>query len=66
VKCPVKANLLRDFRRARCNLVGVVGRKAFHIFDLTHMTWICSSNSLGYETMMPEDQEDDFFGPDDD
>ena len=32
-----------------CELYGVVGRRAFHIFDKTHMTWVCCSKLLGYQ-----------------
>ena len=45
---PDKRELLKDCRRKHSELIGVVGRKAFHIFDKTAMTWICSSEALGY------------------
>lgn len=45
---PEKQAILRDCRRKRSELIGVVGRIAFHIFDKSAMTWICSSESLGY------------------
>ena len=43
-----KRELLKSLARKRCSLLGVVGRRAFHIFDATHRTWICSSKELGY------------------
>lgn len=48
VESPAKRALLKDLTRKRCELVGVVGRNAFHIFDKTNRTWICSSKAHGY------------------
>jgi hypothetical protein len=43
----------------RCDLIGIKGRKALHIFDKTYMTWICSSTKLGFETLLPSTYSDD-------
>lgn len=42
-----------------CDLIGIMGRKALHIFDKTYMIWICSSTKLGYETLLPSTYSDD-------
>ena len=44
-----KKQLLLKLSLQRCQLIGIVGRRAFHIFDKTHRTWICSSRALGYK-----------------
>ena len=44
-----KKQLLLRLSLQRCQLIGIVGRRAFHIFDKTHKTWICSSKKLGYK-----------------
>ena len=46
-----KRQLLRGLTKRHCELYGVVGRRAFHIFDKTHKTWICSSKALGYQLL---------------
>lgn len=51
VKDISKRNLLKDYSKRNCDLIGIVGRKAFHIFDKTHRTWICSSKNLAYEKL---------------
>jgi hypothetical protein len=61
-----KKRLLRDCMIKRCDLIGVVGRKAFHVFDKTYMTWICSSANLGYEKLLPADSDDDSWSDDSD
>jgi len=43
-----KQRLLKDLKKKRCELLGVVGRRAFHIFDSTHRIWITNSLELGY------------------
>ena len=43
-----KQQLLKDLKRQRCELIGIVGRRAFHIFDKTNRTWISNSLALGY------------------
>lgn len=42
-----KRQHLRGLAGESCELIGVVGRRAFHVFDKRHMTWICSSKDLG-------------------
>ena len=49
VKSENKKLLLRGLTKKNCELYGVIGRRAFHIFDKTHLTWICSSKVLGYQ-----------------
>lgn len=51
VRSEKKRQLLRGLTKQHCELIGVVGRRAFHIFDKTHMTWICSSKALGYQML---------------
>jgi hypothetical protein len=51
VQSEKKRQLLRGLTKQHCELYGVVGRRAFHIFDKTHMTWICSSKALGYQML---------------
>ena len=58
VSSEIKKMLLRDCKKKRCDLIGIVGRKALHIFDKTYMTWICSSAKLGYETLLPTADSD--------
>lgn len=55
-----KRDLLLDCKNKHCNLIGIVGRVAFHIFDETYMTWICSSEALGYEHLLPDVHESDW------
>ena len=44
-------------------MVGVVGRRAFHIFDKIKCRWICSTRTLAYEKLAdglkPEMEEDE-------
>jgi hypothetical protein len=47
-------------------MFGVVGRRAFHIFDKTHMTWVCSSKALGYQRNAPDMQLDPETGEEED
>jgi len=44
-----------------CDLVGIVGRRAFHVFDRTNLKWVCSSRALGYQTLAeaPQDKGSD-------
>ena len=51
---------MNNLTKKNCELVGIVGRKAFHIFDKTHRTWICSSRALGYDKIFGGDQDDWF------
>jgi hypothetical protein len=55
-----KCDLLIDLSKQKCELIGVVGRKAFHIFDKTNMTWIANIRALGYQELaeIPEPGSD--------
>ena len=59
VSSEIKKMLLRDCKKKRCDLIGIMGTKALHIFDKTHMTWICSSTKLGYEILLPSTYSDE-------
>lgn len=48
VKSVKNRTLLKDLSQQKCELYGIIGRRAFHIFDKTHMVWICNSKKLGY------------------
>ena len=39
--------------------MGIIGRRAFHIFDKTHRTWITSTKKLGYQKLAKISQDDD-------
>ena len=39
---------LRELSKLKCELIGVVGRNAFHVFNKTNMSWIISSKELAY------------------
>jgi hypothetical protein len=54
VPCQKKRDLLMDIRREKCDLVGVIGRHAFHIFDKTNRLWIANIEKLGYLTLAEE------------
>jgi hypothetical protein len=47
-----RQSILKDLLKKKCELIGVVGRNAFHIFDKTNLTWFCSIKALGYETLI--------------
>ena len=57
-----KRQQLRDLSRKKCHLMGIVGRRAFHIFDKTHRTWICSTKKLGYQKLAKISQDKDSDG----
>ena len=44
---------------AKHNRGGVVGRRAFHIFDKTNRTWITNSKELGYQKLAEIQQDND-------
>ena len=46
-----KLDLITGLKNRKCELIGVIGRHAFHIFDKTHATWISHNEELGYVTM---------------
>ena len=41
----------QDLRSKNRELIGVVGRQAFHIFDKTNLTWISHTEMLGSVTL---------------
>ena len=44
-----KRNILRvENNKKNAELVGIVGRQAFHVFDKTTRSWVCSCPSLAY------------------
>jgi hypothetical protein len=47
-----KSLFLTDKHRKKCDLVGVIGREAFHIFDKANMTWIAAIEELGYAKLV--------------
>lgn len=38
----------------KSDLIGVVGREAFHIFNKSDRTWVCSRKELGYQMLFKE------------
>ena len=46
-----KIDLIEDTKLRRCNLYGVIGRYAFHVFDRTNLTWITAADKLGYANL---------------
>ena len=46
-----KLELINELKNKKCELIGVAGRHAFHVFDKTHNTWISHTESLGYVTI---------------
>lgn len=54
-----KRQLLLGLSRQKCQLMGIVGRRAFHIFDKTHRTWITSTKKLGYQKLAKISQDED-------
>ena len=49
-----KAQVIEHLKTNRCDLVGVMGRNAFHVFDKISMNWICSNKYLGYGNVFSE------------
>ena len=37
----------------RCRWVGVVGREAYHVFDLKKMEFVYAERELGYSKLQP-------------
>ena len=61
-----KELLLNPVTRFRTKLIGIVGRRCFHLFDKTNMTWICSAKKLGYEKLSEGLKNDSATDSDDD
>lgn len=49
-----KEDLITSLRPGKCDLIGVMGRHALHVFDRLHRSWVYSSEDLGYETLFEE------------
>ena len=47
-----KLDYLRDFRTKGPQLIGAMGKKAFHLFDRVSLTWLCSLENLGYNKFL--------------
>ena len=43
--------MLFELANRHSDLVGVVGRRALHIFDKVKNRWICSARTLAYENL---------------
>lgn len=54
IKDPARIALANDLKLKRGEFVGIVGRKAFHIFDKANRRWVASSQQLGYQTLFYE------------
>lgn len=52
-----KEDLITSLKPGKCDLVGVMGRRALHVFDRSHRAWVYSSDALGYETLFEDDEE---------
>ena len=56
---PIKKTMLLDpVIKRKCELIGVLGRRCFHLFDKTHLTWVCSVKQLGYEKLTEDLRND--------
>ena len=49
-----KEKLLKELSKRKLELVGVVGRYAFHIFNKTNRCWVSSSEALAYSNLFEE------------
>ena len=52
VNDPIVKGILSDpVQLKKCQIIGVIGRRCFHLFDKKHMQWLCSAKKLGYEKL---------------
>lgn len=59
-----KEDLITSLKPGKCDLIGVMGRHALHVFDRTHQSWVYSSDELGYETLFEVFESDEGSGSD--
>ncbi len=55
-----KEDLIISLKPGKCDLIGVMGRHALHVFDRSHRSWVFSSDLLGYETLFEDNESEDY------